>query len=85
MSYPNLCEVMRQWRWAARLELKNAAAQIGVSDATLSRFERGENVSGETLAKIISWLLSEAAPNQQRLGLDQPREGSEPARQEPGK
>jgi transcriptional regulator with XRE-family HTH domain len=85
MSRPNLCEVMRQWRWATRTELKHAAAEIGIGDSTLSRFERGDGmVGGETLAKIIQWLLSDAPAGQQRLGLEQPREGAgQPPGQEP--
>jgi transcriptional regulator with XRE-family HTH domain len=61
-SGPRLCEVLRQFRWAARLELKAVAADIGISDSVLSRFERGENIAGESLIKIVRWLLSDAAP-----------------------
>jgi len=62
MSAPRLCSVIASWRWAARLELKTVAADIGISDSVLSRFERGENIAGESLIKIVRWLLSDAAP-----------------------
>lgn len=65
----NLCEAMRQWRWASRRELKEVAKEIGIGDSTLSRFERGEAVGGETLAKILTWLMTDA-PGGPRLGLD---------------
>lgn len=54
----NLSEVLRQWRWAARTDLKTAAAEIGISDSTLASFERGNSVSGDTLIRILAWLLA---------------------------
>lgn len=30
----NLCEAMRQWRWASRRELKEVAKEIGIGDST---------------------------------------------------
>lgn len=71
MSAPNLCEVLRQWRWASRVELKTAAKAIGVSESTLSRFERGEQPGGETLAKVLRWLLADGqAPDQPALPIE---------------
>ncbi len=59
----NLGRVLRQWRWAEKLELKDAAAIFGTTPSTLSRLERGQAVvGGDTLAKIIVWLLSPAPP-----------------------
>jgi transcriptional regulator with XRE-family HTH domain len=53
----NLSQVLRQWRYAERLELKDAARLIGINPSTLSRFERGQIPGGETLARIVTWLL----------------------------
>jgi transcriptional regulator with XRE-family HTH domain len=53
----NLSQVLRQWRYAERLELKGAAKLIGISPATLSRIEKGQSVGGDTLARLVTWLL----------------------------
>lgn len=37
--------------------VREAAKEIGVSHGTLSRIERGEAMDGNTLAKILLWLL----------------------------
>jgi transcriptional regulator with XRE-family HTH domain len=42
------------------LSIRDVAHSVGVSAATLSRIERGENMDGVTLAKIFKW-LTEAA------------------------
>ena len=67
MPSPNLCEVVRQWRWASRVELKAAAQAVGVGESTLSRFERGEAVGGETMAKVLRWLLAESGSPRQAV------------------
>ncbi len=48
--------VLRKYRLHAEKSLRELAAEIGVSSSTLSRVERGEEMDGETLAKIINWL-----------------------------
>lgn len=52
-----LCEVLRFWRRMADRTIREAATEIGISAATLSRIERGEDCDGKTLAKIIRWQL----------------------------
>lgn len=52
-----LGEVLRKWRRATDIGVREAAANIGVSAATLSRIERGENMDGIVLAKVLVWLL----------------------------
>jgi len=54
-----LSDVLAQWRWAVRGDLGVVAAEIGISASTLSRFEKGENPSGETLSKVMRWLLTD--------------------------
>lgn len=39
------------------LGIREVAADIGVSHGTLSRIERGEAMEGETLAKVLVWLV----------------------------
>lgn len=50
-------EVLRRWRRASDLGIREAAKELGISHGTLSRIERGENMDGETLAKLLRWLL----------------------------
>ena len=57
---PNITEVLRQYRWASRQTVRQLAAQIDIDDGALSRFERGESISAETLTKVLRWLLNEA-------------------------
>lgn len=54
-----LCEVLKQWRWAAKRNARDAARDIGISVATLYRLENGLPCDGSTLAKILQWLLAE--------------------------
>jgi transcriptional regulator with XRE-family HTH domain len=42
--------------------LKDAAKEIGVTLSTLARIESGEMMDGETLAKILTWLISSTPP-----------------------
>lgn len=44
----------------AELSVRDVAKEIDISPATFSRFERGEDINGETLAAILKWLLSKA-------------------------
>lgn len=55
-----LGEVIRRWRRNSDIGLREAAREIGVSHGTLSRIERGEEMTAQTLAKILMWLFSEA-------------------------
>ena len=49
--------VMRRWRLMEERTLRNVAKEIGVSAATLMRFEQGQDLSGTALHKILLWLL----------------------------
>lgn len=51
-------KLIKQHRAFADIGIRDFAAVLGVSAATLSRIERGENMDGKTLAQIIKWLLS---------------------------
>lgn len=56
-------EVIRRWRRASDIGLREAAAEIGVSHGTLSRIERDEEMTGETMAKLLAWLFNPVARN----------------------
>ena len=52
-----LCDVLKQWRWAERLSVREAAKVIGVSSSTLNRFENGKPADQETIVRIMLWLF----------------------------
>lgn len=52
-----LGEVIKRWREAEGLGVREFAVTIGVTHNTISRMERGENIDGETLAKVLTWLV----------------------------
>lgn len=49
-----MLKIYRCWH---DVNIRDGAADIGISASTLSRIENGEKMDGETLAKIIKWLL----------------------------
>ena len=53
----NLAAVLKQYRWASKIGVRELAAEIGISYATLSRVENGEMPDGNTLRKILFWLM----------------------------
>ena len=55
-----LGRIMRRWRLVEDLGLREMAATLGISAATLSRFENGHNVDGATLTRIFTWVLAES-------------------------
>ena len=55
-------DVLRKWRKMSDFTLKDAAKEIGVTLSTLARIESGEMMDGETLAKILTWLISSTPP-----------------------
>ena len=52
-----LGDILRRWRRSADLSTREAAAEIGLSVATLNRIERGMAFDGKTLAVILRWLM----------------------------
>ncbi len=49
--------VIRKWRNASDVPLRELADEIGIPLSTLARVETGEECSGDTLAQIIVWLV----------------------------
>ena len=56
-----LGEVLEKYRWATRMTERELAVAIGISYSTLNRIEHGKTMDGETLSRILVWLLSEEA------------------------
>ena len=51
--------VLRRWRIVEEVTLRKMAAEIGTSAATLCRLEKGENVDGLTLVRVLAWLFAD--------------------------
>ena len=50
--------LLSAWRTLNRMTLRDLAKETGVPLSTISRMERGFDVDGATLAKILKWVLS---------------------------
>lgn len=53
----NLSRVLREYRWASKMSVRELAKRIGFSAATLCRIENGEEMDGQSLRKILLWLM----------------------------
>lgn len=54
-----LGKVLADYRYANRMGGRELAKTVGISNATLSRIENGKSGDAVTLARLITWLLSE--------------------------
>ena len=52
--------VLKKYRLMMELDLRTLAKEMGISAATLMRVEMGHQPSGETLSRILIWLMSNA-------------------------
>jgi transcriptional regulator with XRE-family HTH domain len=69
MTYSDLADVLerlptllRQERAARRLSMRAAAAQIGVSQPTISHVEAGDGASLWTAVAVLRWLDARPGP-----------------------
>lgn len=51
-------QILRRWRLAEDLTLREVAKQMGVNFTTLSRIEQGQPMDGRTLATILAWMFA---------------------------
>jgi len=49
--------VIHKWRVASEIEQKTLAREIGISESTLCRIEKGKGCDARALAAMISWLI----------------------------
>lgn len=55
---------LRAWRKAERLSIEKASSQLGISSASLSRIERGEQWPDRSLlGRIVELTRGEITPN----------------------
>jgi hypothetical protein len=53
----NLSRVIRQWRWAEKFSIRQAAPMVGISRNALFRLEHEKAIDASNLAQVIRWLL----------------------------
>lgn len=53
-----LGHVIRKWRGADGIGVREAAKQIGISHPTLSRIENGKPCNSEILAQVLLWMIA---------------------------
>ena len=58
--------VIRKWRNASDMTLQELADEMDVNLSTLARVETGEECSGDTLAKILVWLVAGRAEKSEK-------------------
>lgn len=56
----NLGAMVTLYRTVHRRALRDVAADIGVSHATLARLEHGRGVDADTLLKLWLWMMTTA-------------------------
>lgn len=54
-------KLLRLWRAIENIGVREAAKELGVSPATLSRIENGKPMDAATMLKLIRWLFGEIA------------------------
>jgi transcriptional regulator with XRE-family HTH domain len=69
--------LVREARRAQGLSVRAAAAQVGCSFSTISRFENGQNVTVANAVALVRWLYQLGAVSASRTG------GSEPTQAPP--
>lgn len=57
-----LGKVIRRWRLAEDLTLKEAAELMDIAPSILHRMEHGKSVHDNSLASVLSWLMSKENP-----------------------
>jgi len=56
-----VAELLSNWRYMKKLNVRDAAAVVGISSASFSRIERGYMPDGEMLLKLMVWLFGTEA------------------------
>lgn len=58
--------MMRKWRQINEIDLRSLGKETGISASTLDRIEHGKAVDGETMVKLMIWLLGTPTKSSQR-------------------
>ena len=56
-----LGKMLADFRYANRMGVRELAKEIGLSSATLNRIENGKPCNGDSIAKLMIWLFTDAA------------------------
>ena len=60
MSEPkptNLGLILRKWRVVNEIGVRELAADVGISHATLSRIELGHQMDAQTFLRLMNWMM----------------------------
>lgn len=57
-----LALMLKAFRRQEEITLRALAKKIGIKHTCLFRFERGQQIESQALAKIINWILSTKMP-----------------------
>ena len=58
MDRIKLAQMIQIYRAVQGITVRDLAREIKLTPSTLNRFENGKECGGETLSKILKWLLS---------------------------
>lgn len=59
MKRTNLAALIESHRWARRITVRDLAKELGMSPATVNRYERGVgDLSGRDIGKLLVWLFA---------------------------
>jgi transcriptional regulator with XRE-family HTH domain len=59
VSFMKIGDLIRTWRVLEKMTLRGMADEIGLAVETYRRVERGDELQGRTLAKVIRWMLED--------------------------
>lgn len=65
-----LADLIRMWRASRNITSRELAAEIGVSHSTVLRIEQNKQVDGDSLAKLLIWLITPEARNVSSNGTE---------------
>ena len=59
VSCMKIGDLLRTWRVLEKMTLRGMADELGLAVETYRRVERGDELSGRTLAKVLTWILGD--------------------------
>lgn len=65
----NLGRVLQRWRVNEGVTLRQAAKSVGISAATWMRLEHGHKPEGDTLVKLLVWLMRPTFPPAREMAI----------------
>lgn len=54
-----MSDLIRIWRSHSQRTIRDVSDEIGISQSTLCRVEKGEMMDAQTLGRILIWMLND--------------------------